>query len=589
MKGKNISGKHSLKQWARQSFWSIFLGIFLVLLAQECFSAPAGLSVKPSGRPDEKPLPFLEEQQPVQLPQLVLPEPPPPETGREKAGLGVSVYVTKIAVTGSTVFSTEELAQITTPYTNRELTTEDLDSLRQSLTILYINQGYINSGAVIPDQHTNDGTIRIDIIEGDLTTIEVEGNRWFTDGFIKKRIALGADTPLNIGSLQERLQLLQQNQLIERIHSSLKPGVAPGDSVLQVQIEEQPPFTFKLGLDNYQSPTVGAEQGWLSLSHRNLSGHGDKLSFGFGASEGANPQMDISYSFPFTVYDTTLSMRYRKNDFDVVEDPFADLEVESKSEIYQVAIRQPIYRSLTQEFALNLMGERLWHKTYLLDEPFSFSPGAENGTAIVTALRFSQEWTYHTQKEVIAARSQFSFGIDALDATIHSGDTPDGRFVSWLGQFQWAQVVSPWDVQLIFHTDLQLSNDSLLPLEQFAVGGRYSVRGYRENQLVRDQGFIASLESRIPLVQNKWWADYLQLAPFVDFGKAWNKDRETPPIKSISSVGLGLRWGLTWKTASWTLKPQFEVYWGIPLRDIETAGNNLQDSGIHLQFVVAGF
>ncbi|MBW1645649.1 MAG: ShlB/FhaC/HecB family hemolysin secretion/activation protein, partial [Deltaproteobacteria bacterium] len=470
-----------------------------------------------------------------------------------------------------------------------ELTTEDLDSLRQALTVYYIKHGYINSGAVIPDQEVKDGIIRVQIVEGRLTAIEVQGNRWFADGFLKRRLALGVEQPLNIEALQRRLQLLQQQPLIERLHGALKPGPAPGESVLLVQVEEQQPFEITLGFDNYQSPTVGAEEGWVTIADRNLFGYGDALSLGYGASEGAEPQWDFSYTLPFTAYDTTLILRCRKNKFKVVESPFDSLNVETKSEIYSLGIRQPVYRSLNHEVALSLVGEHSRDRTYLLGERFSFYPGEENGKAIVTALRFAQEWVYHTQKQVIAARSQFSFGLDTLHATTNSGDTPDGRFLAWLGQFQWARVVSPWDIQLLWRTDLQLANDSLLPLEQIAIGGRYSVRGYRENQLVRDQGLIASLEARIPLVQHAVWAEYLQLVPFVDYGRGWNRDLDTPPVKHISSVGLGLRWAASWRRAPLTLRPQLEVYWGIPLRDVDNPDNDLQDDGLHLQFTLSCF
>ena len=108
------------------------------------------------------------------------------------------------------------------------------------------------------------------------------------------------------------------------------------------------------------------------------------------------------------------------------------------------------------------------------------------------------------------------------------------------------------DTQLIFRTDLQLSSDSLMGLEQIAVGGRYSVRGYRENQMVRDQALITSLEARVPLVRDKGWTEYLQLAAFFDFGAAWNKSLDTPSPDNISSVGLGLRW------AGFLMKTPFE-------------------------------
>ena len=102
--------------------------------------------------------------------------------------------------------------------------------------------------------------------------------------------------------------------------------------------------------------------------------------------------------------------------------------------------------------------------------------------------------------QVIAARSTLSIGLDAFDATQQHGSVPDGQFVTWLGQLQWARRLGDWGIQSIFRTDLQLSNRSLLPMEQCAVGGFNTVRGYRENQLVRDECFIASLELRVPIV-----------------------------------------------------------------------------------------
>jgi hypothetical protein len=39
-----------------------------------------------------------------------------------------------------------------------------------------------------------------------------------------------------------------------------------------------------------------------------------------------------------------------------------------------------------------------------------------------------------------------------------------------------------------------------------------------------------------------------------------------------------------------TLYPQFEIYWGFPLRDIDADSDwDLQDAGIHFQFSLAMF
>lgn len=559
------------------------LGLWTTGHAQESLGIAPGRRLRP------EPLPSLEERPPPAPPRQVLPPLPPPPPGAPEQLPQVRVFVQQINVVDSTVFSADELAQVTAPYINREVTTEDLEELRLALTRLYVDRGYINSGAVIPDQTVQDGVMTFQIIEGSLSTIEITGNRWFRSSYVRRRVALGVTTPLNLLSLQERLQFLQQDDRIERFQAELKPGVRRGDSMLTVAVDEALPFAIALVFNNYQSPTVGAENGSITLAHRNLTGHGDILSGAYARSEGIDVDLDASYTLPLTVYDTTVQLQYQRTEFAVIEEPFTALDIESTSEIYGMILRHPFYRTLRQEFALALSAEHLHNATSLLGIPFDFSPGAENGESTVFALRLTMEWTNRTPNQVLAARSRFSVGLDAFDATIHdSRAIPDGEFFAWLGQFQWARRVTDWGLQVIGRLDVQLSTDPLLSLEQIAVGGRYSVRGYRENELVRDNAVIASLEGQVPLVRNKPWADVLQLAPFVDVGNAWNTKVSTPDPRTLVSVGIGLRWALT-LTRPFRWQPSLEIYWGYPFEDIEPEGNDLQDLGLHFQVAVTGF
>ena len=101
--------------------------------------------------------------------------------------------------------------------------------MRLALTRLYIDAGYINSGAVIPDQTVRDGVITMQIIEGELTAIDITGNRWFRTNYLRQRLALDLASPLNIASLQQRLQFLQQDARIARLDAELAPGVQRGE------------------------------------------------------------------------------------------------------------------------------------------------------------------------------------------------------------------------------------------------------------------------------------------------------------------------------------------------------------------------
>lgn len=559
-------------------------------------SRPAWAQVPPVPLPPpfpSEPPPFREEIRPAPPPGSVLPPPPPPP--RKGALTPRSVFVKEVRITGSTVFTPQELAQVTAPYTNRKLATEDLEDLRVKLTEHYIKHGYVTSGAIIPDQAVAEGIVTLQVIEGKLSRIDVEGNEWFRSGFLRDRVALGEGPPVNINALQERLLLLQETPGIARLNAELRPGLTRGESVLNVKVAEENPIKAWLEYNNFLSPTVGSDQGLVTVAHRNLTGHGDALSVQYGKSSGVDPQIDARYTIPLTARDTTLTVAYRKNDYSLIDRDFETLNIKSQSETYGLTVRHPVYRTLNREFALSLTGEHLTNRlTSAFDTIRAANPGlpglrlvpgsqgdADGEVTRVSALRFSQEFTDRRRNQVIAVFSRFSMGLDLLDSTNNKQSPTDasGKFFSWLGQAQWVRLLEPWKVQLIARVLGQLTDDRLFPLEQTSVGGRFSVRGYRENTLVRDNGLLASFETRIPIIRSAAGADVLRLAPFVDYGRAWQSRETTPEPKKLASTGVGLIWDIMRGS-------RFEVYWGHRWNHIDSHSNNLQDHGVHLQLVV---
>jgi hemolysin activation/secretion protein len=123
----------------------------------------------------------------------------------------------------------------------------------------------------------------------------------------------------------------------------------------------------------------------------------------------------------------------------------------------------------------------------------------------------------------------------------------------------------------------------LLSVEKLAIGGARTVRGYRENQLVRDQGLIASLELRVPLLFDDSGESRvgLTLAPFVDFGIGKDKyigvpGLDDPRSDELFSVGAGLLW-------NWWKPLYVEVYYGADLKDAasDSGADSWQENGFH--------
>jgi hemolysin activation/secretion protein len=572
------------------AYFCIGLAIMMTL-ADTAFAQ----TIDPTGRSGQPPGPLKEEfQRPHPPPSPVLPIVPlPPEGEEPKKPGGLQVFVRDVMVTGVTVFSEAEINEVTAPYKNRTLTTEDLERLRLALTLLYINKGYLTSGAIIPDQEVQAGVVAVHIIEGRLTDINVQGNRWFRSSYIRNRIDLGNETPVRLEPLQEQLQILQQDRRIERINAELKPGDQQGESTLNVRVQDRQPFHASLEVNNYQTPLVGEFRGIGTLTHDNLTGNGDPLSISYGQSSGAFPIVYGSYELPLNRYGTTFSPYYRRYDFKLIEDPFGPLNLKTNTEIIGMSLRHPVYRTVNDEVALSIIGEHLFTQTFIFgDIPFDIFPGFQNGVATVSALRFAQDWTHRTVDSVLALRSRFSVGLNVLGATINSNsDTPDGQFFSWLGQQQFIKQFGEnlLGMQLLQRMDVQLTNSPLFPLEQVALGGRYTVRGYREVTLLRDNTFIFSVEPRFPLYRWASGEPMFQFAPFVDVGHGWNLGQNRPsPVTpnptlpdTLASIGAGLRWNILPKD-----RATFEVYWGQRLNHVPKAGNTLQDHGVHLGIVV---
>lgn len=551
----------------------------------------------PGGRSGE--LPSLREAAPAATPLPSDQAPTVPPAASEERLPPVKVFVREFQFEGHTVFPVQDLQTLAAPYTNREVTTEDLERLRTAVTLLYVQRGYVTSGAVIPDQAVTDGLIRIQIIEGALTDINIEGARWIWPSYYRRRIALSAGPPVNIYTLQERLQLLQQDPRVDRLNAELRRGISPGRNELNVRVTESRPFKAWVEFNNHQSPAVRAERWMATLAHESLTGNGDRLQVTYGQSipinntTGVLPLINVSYVLPITAYDTTLAVAYRRSDFEVVTEPFRTLGIEGHTEIFSVMLQQPVYRTLTQQVNVGVQGEYLYNKNLLLGQPFDFFAGYQNGVANIAALRFLQDWTYRSQDTILGVRSRFSVGLDVLDATTNSGPVADGRYFSWVGQLQGLRRFEQYaGTQLLGRIDLQLTNDRLFPLEQIPVGGRYSVRGYRELSLLRDNAFLFSIEPRLPVSRWLFGAreDLLQVAPFFDYARAWSAKDSTEAPKSLMSVGVGLRTAFLPKNQGY-----FELYWGYRLRGSGTndppysTTGNMQDHGIHLQVVLQPF
>ncbi|WP_245817652.1 ShlB/FhaC/HecB family hemolysin secretion/activation protein [Hydrococcus rivularis] len=533
------------------------------------------LSQLPNPIPPKTPEPPTELPTEPEKPRLETPPTQPMPSPLEE--IPGKIRVERFEFVGNTAFSDEELSEAVEPFTGKEITFAELIQAEEAVTNLYIQAGYINSGAVIEASQAflpEKAVVTITIIEGGIEDIQITGTRRLNPDYVRDRLAVATSKPLNQNRLLEALQLLQLDPLIESISAELSAGVRPDSSLLEVQVAEADYFTLAPFADNGRNPSVGSFRRGARLTVGNLAGFGDSLDASLSNTDGSTA-LDLSYTIPINPYNGTIRLAGGLSDNEVIDRQFERLDITGDYHYYELTLRQPLFQSPSEEFALGLTLSRQESQNFILGEGFPLSPGANNqGEIRISAIRFFQDWVKRNPQEVFALRSQFSLGVGAFDATVNGEGLPDSRFFAWRGQGQYVRLLAP-DTLLVVRSDLQLATDPLLTLEQISIGGLGTVRGYRQDLLLTDNGFLASVEARLPIVRVSEVEGVLQIVPFVDFGVGWNNgDFPDPDPNALVGVGLGLQWQMGDDFSA-------RLDWGIPLVDVDIEKRTWNDNGLY--------
>lgn len=490
----------------------------------------------------------------------------------------------RIVISGNTVIPSAALDAIAVDYTGRAITDDDLQTLRRRIDEAYGSAGFRTSRAVIPNQDVSTGSLHIEVVEARLERIDMVGAKRVNTDYLRARIGAGLGVPLNVDRLNDNLRLLLLEQVVENLKAEFKPASKAGLQVLQVKVEEGAQYSAGLRIANDRSPVAGGVRGAIETGVRNLFGRGDEFNLTIGKAAGLR-DLDVRFRTPLNSYGTELAGRYGTFHSELVEEQFAVLDAETHARAAELGVTQALWRSSARQIATSVRFTNRQSESFLRGQPFSFSPGAVDGKLDVKALRVGVQWLERRRSDVVSVRYTWSLGLRGLGGTEHFDGLPDSSFHSSLLQAQWLHTIGPRAGSVLLRADWQDAGEPLLSLEKFAIGGSGSVRGYRRARVVRDNGWSASLEYRLPLfelavpgIAKRANDGQLSLVAFIDAGRAWNEHDAANTPRTLLAVGPGLRWD-----ASRNLRA--ELYWGA-LRRHFTSGDNqdMQDDGIHFAF-----
>jgi len=483
---------------------------------------------------------------------------------------------------GNQVFSDKTLSVYAQPFEGKEVSFSEIQKMTQLVTNHYRSQGYVISRAYIPPQRVEDRTVTIQIIEGKIGSIFVEGNEFFKSKLYKDAIHLAKLDVFRYQDLEESLFYLNQKP-DRKAKAYLIPGLEPQTSDIILKAKEELPFHLKYEFHTRGTKFTHRPRHVISATHNNPFGMGDSLTTSLSiAEEGAFVGGSYLYTFPIEKTLTTLSISQGHARSRLVK-KFKGLEIEGKSFSLTPRVTQTVARSMRFKADMDLSFEIKDSKTSVNNLKLSHDR--------MRVVRVGPRMSYRDKWGRTLLNGDFRVGIPNILNGLKKIDdraskkNAGGEFTAYNASLVRIQNL-PFQSLLILRGVTQWTWDTLASLEQFRGGGAFSVRGYPESEATGDYGYNWSAEIRVPppFVSRYWkipftkrtWRNSIRFLGFIEGAKTFNHQRALPStVKDhfLLGTGFGLQVDLGKSL-------QLELGWGFPIGD---DSSDRKDSGqIHL-------
>src|SRR5262245_46458979 len=205
-----------------------------------------------------------------------------PSTVAPPGAENLKVLVRGVRITGSTVYSPEDLAPLYQDIVGKVVPVTAIYDLAQRITGKYGSDGYVLSRAVVPPQELSPqgAVVHIQIIEGYIDRVE-----WppalakYRDFFSYYAAQITAQRPINVKTLERYLLLASDLPGLKFTNNLRASKTNPGAATLVVEVVEKPIDAFAR-IDNRGTEARGPYQYFTSVSVNNLARMHESLTLG---------------------------------------------------------------------------------------------------------------------------------------------------------------------------------------------------------------------------------------------------------------------------------------------------------------------
>ncbi len=513
----------------RQSFLAAS-GLFLMVSE----ATHAQSTVEPSAIERTIPrAPIEKPADPATLPSL--------NVAAESATTGESFILGAVHVSGATAFTPAELAAEYEPYLATVVDDVRLKEIAARITARYQAAGYPLSYAMLPRQNVRGGVVRIDVVEGQVGAVVIEGAGRHQSGLDAIAAPLSADRPLRTATLERVLGLLRDQPGFQVADVSVaRVEGSPADHVMTIRIVRNAVRGLAY-VDNHGTIPDARVRLYTSLGIASLATTGDELRLNAFAIPGDGFRYlygQAAYAFPIGADGLALELAASQGD---QYQRANNIPVDGSSTHLSAQLRYPLVRSRAFS-AIAKLGVSDWR-----------SISRHDVTRLqrdrIRVARFGMAITSASARS-FSGELWVAQGLD-FDAATQPGDPlasrPDagGKFTKVSFTVQASQQLDPRFTLRAFAAG-QLSSAPLLSIEEFALGGSQVGRAFDFNELTGDHGFGGSLEIGFRPGEHFAPFQHVEFFTFIDGGAAFQHGYPAGIARNraLASMGGGARFML---------------------------------------------
>ncbi|PKO42031.1 MAG: hypothetical protein CVU31_14820 [Betaproteobacteria bacterium HGW-Betaproteobacteria-4] len=423
------------------------------------------------------------------------------------------------------------------------LGTNGINLVMKRIQNAIIKEGYITTRVLAEPQDLKHGTLDLTIIPGRIRAVRfAEGTNdratWRT------ALPMGPGDILNLRDIEQALEKMKRVPTAEadiQITPSAGPDAKPGDSDLVIRWQQAMPFRLTLAADDAGSKYTGRYQGSLTVSADHLLTLHDLFYLTLNRdlddqdSRHGTRGNTVHYSLPIGYW--LVSFTSSSHDYhQVVQGSLQDTVYSGTSTNSDLRLSRIVRRDAISKTTL---GFRLWQresKNYTDDTEVRLQRRRTAGWEISLAER---RFIHDATLDASLAYRHGTGAFGALDAP-EEGAMPGASRPTIVSAD--LQLVAPFNLggqSLRYNGTLRAQwNDSpLVPQDRFAIGGRYTVRGFDgETLLSAERGWLLRNDLSVAL-----GASGQELYLGLDYGEVAGAATEYLVGRRLAGTVLGLR------------------------------------------------